>query len=219
MSVEIVENFSSQQLNGGGGGIVEPVNDDSSVASGSGLQQTTVSSSSSSSSSSSGSADQGGGDCYDTAFPSLPAAASNLPVGSAWSMGGGTESKLAIKRHQNVTEVVRVPVEERKEDKFGTENNRKCEEIASRVGVKVEMCCSKDQTLHIVISGTEEKVAEAKRAIVNELQTERDVKIKIPKEQHKFLIGKSGAILKGQSFLNFLFFSFKLPQNLVFGPI
>lgn len=131
---------------------------------------------------------------YNNAFPSLPAGNPN-----AFTVQSNMENKLSIKKHQMSKQVLRVPVEERKDKdmaSFGNETNKKCEEIAGRLGVKVELCCSKDQTLHIVISGAEEKVNEAKRAIVNELQTEREHKIKIPKDQHKFLIGKAGSILK-----------------------
>lgn len=134
---------------------------------------------------------------YDTVFPSLPAAPANLNSNSVWN---NSDHKLSIKRHQNTTQVFHVPVEERRykdvSNSFGNDTNKKCEEIASSKGVKVEICCSKDQSLHIVISGPEEKVVEAKRLIVNELQTERDFKMKIPRDQHKYLIGKAGSILK-----------------------
>jgi hypothetical protein len=188
MSVEI-ENYG--QMNGNGTGVGNDVL----------INQNDVGPSSSSSSSSSSGALGTGSNSndeisyYDTAFPSLPAASTNPTVGSAWS---NTENKLSIKRHLNTTQVFRVPIEERKykDVNFGNETNKRCEDIASKLGVKVELCCSKDQTLHIVISGLEEKVLEAKRAIVNELSTERDFKMKIPKEQHKFLIGKAGSILK-----------------------
>lgn len=128
---------------------------------------------------------------YETAFPSLPSAPVHL---SEWN---NTGHKLSIKPHLNTAQIFHVPFEERKrKDDFGNETNKKCEEIASRFGVKVEICQSKDQSLHIVISGSEDKVNDAKRSIIAELQTERDYKMKIPKDQHKFLIGKSGQILK-----------------------
>jgi len=135
---------------------------------------------------------------YDTVFPSLPSTGGNLTVSDAWN---NTDNKLSIRRHLTTTQVFHVPVEERKYKDMansfgGNETNKKCEDIANRLGVKVEICCSKDQSLHIVISGPEERVIEAKRTIINELQTERDTKIRVPKEQHKFLIGKAGAVLK-----------------------
>jgi len=131
---------------------------------------------------------------YNTVFPSLPSTGVSLTTSDAWN----TNSRLAIKKHFTTTQVFHVPVEERKykDVSFGNETNKKCEDIANRLGVKVEICCSKDQSLHIVISGTEEKVLEAKRTIINELQTERDHQLRVPKDQHKYLIGKNGSILK-----------------------
>ncbi|CAF0968591.1 unnamed protein product [Brachionus calyciflorus] len=133
---------------------------------------------------------------YDTIFPSLPSSGVAINPNSVWS---NQNDKLSIKRHLKTTQIFHVPFEERKHrdgsKSFGFDVNKKCEEIANRLGVKIEMCGSKDQSLHVVISGLEEKVVEAKRAIVTELQTERDFKLKVPKDQHKFLIGKNGAIL------------------------
>ena len=135
---------------------------------------------------------------YDTVFPSLPTTGVNLTASNAW---GNTENKLSIKRH-HTTQVFHVPVEERKYGNFGNETNKRCDEIANRLGVKVEICVSKDMALHIVISGPEEKVLEAKSAIVKEIQTETDQKIKVPRDQHKYLIGK-------QVIYDFLFLSGK----------
>lgn len=134
---------------------------------------------------------------YDDAFPSLPAAGggagASAALGSAW---GGSSAASANKK-QNTTQIIRVSADERRSnDSFGNETKKKYEEIASTHGVKIEMCHNKDQTLHVVISGREDRVNEAKRAIVNELKVETESKLKIPKEHHKFLIGKSGAILK-----------------------
>lgn len=127
---------------------------------------------------------------YDVVFPSLPSSGNNLMVTDVWN---NASSKLSIKKHLTSTQVFHVPVEERryKDVNFGgNETNKKSEEIAKKLGVKVEICCSKDQSLHIVISGNEEKVLEAKKLIISELQTVRDQKIRVPKEQHKYLIGK-----------------------------
>ena len=128
---------------------------------------------------------------YDVVFPSLPSTGNNLMVTDVWN---NASSKLSIKKHLTSTQVFHVPVEERryKDVNFGgNETNKKSEEIAKRLGVKVEICCSKDQSLHIVISGNEEKVLEAKKQIISELQQVRDQKIRVPKDQHKYLIGKT----------------------------
>lgn len=169
----------------------------------------TSSSSNHASSPATSSSSGGGGDAmvYDEAFPSLPTSGGGLGgagIGS-WSaspVGTSTsESKMHVRsRNQHTSQMIHLTPEERKSQPFGTETRKKCEEIAGTMGVKVEMYVNRDQTLHINISGNEDKVLEAKRAIVNELKVEVESKMKIPKDQHKFLIGKNGAILKGRFF-------------------
>ena len=134
---------------------------------------------------------------YESVFPSLPTAIGNLGnLAPSWP-NESNASKLQIKR-QLTTQVFQIPAEERRDaHSFGNEANRKCNDVAERYGVKVEICCSKDHSLHIVISGIEDKVFEAKRAIVGEIQTEKEFKYKVPKDLHKFIIGRSGAVLKG----------------------
>jgi len=135
---------------------------------------------------------------YDSVFPSLPNTGTNFTDNNVWN---NIDSKLTLSKRQNltVTQVFHVPVEERRYKdvaNFGNENSKKSHEIADRLGVKVEICCSKDSSLHIIVTGPEEKVIEAKRSIVNELVKEAEHQIRVPKEQHKFLIGKSGIVLR-----------------------
>lgn len=151
------------------------------------------------------SSSSGGGDAmvYDEAFPSLPSSGAGLGGAGIGSWPGGnssaSESKIVRSKLQHTSQMIHLTPEERKSQPFGPETRKKCEEIAGTMGVKVEMYVNRDQTLHINISGNEDKVLEAKRAIVNELKVEVESKMKIPKDQHKFLIGKNGAILKGRT--------------------
>jgi hypothetical protein len=132
---------------------------------------------------------------YDSVFPSLPVTIGNTNQATSWPHESGV-NKLQVKR-QTITQVFQIPVEERRDAQaFGNETNHRCETVAQRYGVKVEICCSKDQSLHIVISGNEDKVLEAKRAIISEIQTEKEFKYKVPKELHKFIIGRNGETLK-----------------------
>lgn len=133
---------------------------------------------------------------YERVFPSLPTAIGNLGnLAPSWP-NESNASKLQVKR-QVTTQVFQIPAEERRDaHSFGNEANRKCNDVAERFGVKVEICCSKDHSLHIVITGIEDKVFEAKRAIISEIQTEKEFKYKVPKDLHKFIIGRSGTVLK-----------------------
>lgn len=155
---------------------------------------------------------------YDEAFPSLPSSGTSLM--STWPVGGGAGAagnaeKLQIRKHAHTSQIIRLPPDERKSQLFGNDTRKKCDEIATKLDVKIEWSVTRDQTLHIVISGNEDRVLEAKRGIVNELKVEVESKIRIPKEQHKFLIGKNGSILKGRTFSRrrFLFSPFHRPQK------
>ncbi len=98
---------------------------------------------------------------YDSVFPSLPSTGTNFTDNNVWN---NIDSKVNMSKRSvlNTTQVFHVPVEERRykdvANSFGNETNKKCVEIADRLGVKVEICCSKDSSLHIVISGPEERV-------------------------------------------------------------
>ena len=147
----------------------------------------TAASNSSSSAASSSSEPEDNSFNYDTVFPSLPAPTSGpTAINSCLNFSSAVDSaasRLSVARRQQTTAVVHVTLAERKDVSFGggNETKKKCEDIATRRGVKVEICVSKDQSLHIVITGPEERVNEAKRQIASEMQTEHEVKIKIPK--------------------------------------
>lgn len=131
---------------------------------------------------------------YDSVFPSLPSTGANFTDNNVWN------SLTATRKNLTTTQVFHVSAEERKfkgvANSFGNESNKKCHEIADRLGIKVEICVSKDSSLHIVISGPEQKLSMGKRAIINELVKETEQQVRVPKEQHKFLIGKAGVVLQ-----------------------
>ena len=143
------------------------------VVNGEHIEPTGASSSSNHASSPATSSSSGGGDAmvYDEAFPSLPSSGGGLggagigswsasPVGTSSS---SSESKMHVRsRNQHTSQMIHLTPEERKSQPFGTETRKKCEEIAGTMGVKVEMYVNRDQTLHINISGNEDKVLEAK---------------------------------------------------------
>lgn len=139
---------------------------------------------------------------YEDVFPSLPTPPENFSNNNIWHQMNTAPVVRSSqqKRHLNTTQVFHVPVEERQyrgvSSSFGNETNKKCEDIANRLGVKVEISCSKDQSLHVVLSGAEERVLEAKRSIIHELQTTTSQQVRVPKEHHKFLIGTKGSVLK-----------------------
>ncbi|XP_077866398.1 vigilin-like, partial [Saccoglossus kowalevskii] len=60
----------------------------------------------------------------------------------------------------------------------------------------IEMSLSKDQSLTIMVTGKTDAVMQARRELLSKLQTQANVTLSIPKEHHRFILGKHGAKLK-----------------------
>lgn len=99
-----------------------------------------------------------------------------------------------------VSQVFHVPVEERKfdhSDKFGEgESKRTCQLITKETGAHIEISSSKNQSLTFLVTGKNLEVMEARRRILQTFQTQATRQMNIPKEYHKFLLGKQGQKLK-----------------------
>uniref|UniRef100_A0A8C3WNM8 Vigilin n=1 Tax=Catagonus wagneri TaxID=51154 RepID=A0A8C3WNM8_9CETA len=135
---------------------------------------------------------------YKDAFPPLPEKAACLentqePAG-AWS------SKIRPIKASVITQVFHVPLEERKYkdmNQFGEGEQAKiCLEIMQRTGAHLELSLAKDQGLSIMVSGKLDAVMKARKDIVARLQTQASATVAIPKEHHRFVIGKNGEKLQ-----------------------
>ncbi|XP_050471763.1 vigilin isoform X2 [Bombus huntii] len=133
---------------------------------------------------------------YDETFPVLPESASS------------SSGKLNIFSINNnlqlgritITQMFRVPGEERKfdhSDKFGErESIRTCKTIMKETNTIIEIATSKDQSLTFLITGKQNQVLEAKRRILTTFQTQASKQISIPKDHHRWILGKQGQRLK-----------------------
>ncbi|XP_037230700.1 LOW QUALITY PROTEIN: vigilin-like, partial [Falco rusticolus] len=97
-------------------------------------------------------------------------------------------------------QVFHVPLEERKYkdmNQFGEGEQAKiCLDIMQKTGAHLELSLAKDQGLSIVVSGKAEAVTKARKQIVARLQTQASATVAIPKEHHRFVIGKKGERLQ-----------------------
>uniref|UniRef100_A0A4W3IEM7 Vigilin n=1 Tax=Callorhinchus milii TaxID=7868 RepID=A0A4W3IEM7_CALMI len=134
---------------------------------------------------------------YKEAFPPLPekvvsVEAANEPAG-AWTKIRPLKSSL-------ITQVFHVPLEERKYkemNQFGEGEQAKiCLDIMQKTGAHLELSLAKDQGLSIMVSGKLEAVMKARKEIVAKLQTQASATVAIPKEHHRFVIGKNGEKLQ-----------------------
>lgn len=130
---------------------------------------------------------------YLEAFPPLPEKGapgdkSGEPVG-AWS-------KIRPIKSSVITQVFHVPLEERRykdNSQFGEgEEAKVCLDIMQKTGAHIELSLAKDQGLSIMVTGKLDSVMKARKEIVARLQTQASATVSIPKEHHRFVIGKNG---------------------------
>ncbi|XP_061189597.1 vigilin-like [Saccostrea echinata] len=139
---------------------------------------------------------------YTEVFPELPHA---HPVeGTQWPAKTPAAWKTNV-RPSKCTQVFTVPLEERRfkemnEHSFGdegqTEQAKICKDIMARHDVSIEISLSKDQSLTVVITGREQSVLKARREVLGKLQTQASDTVKIPREYHRFILGKNGKKLQ-----------------------
>lgn len=133
---------------------------------------------------------------YDETFPVLPESTSSS---SGQLNIFSLNNSLQLGRI-NITQMFRVPGEERKfdhSDKFGErESIRTCKTIMKETDTIIEIASSKDQSLTFLITGKQHQVLEAKRRILTTFQTQASKQISIPKDHHRWILGKQGQRLK-----------------------
>ncbi|XP_060775743.1 high density lipoprotein binding protein a isoform X1 [Neoarius graeffei] len=135
---------------------------------------------------------------YKDAFPPLPEKAASpegaMETGNAWT------SKIRPLKSSIITQVFHVPLEERKYkdmNQFGEGDQAKvCVDIMHKTGAHLELSMAKDQGLSIMVSGKLDAVMKARKEIVSRLQTQASANVAIPKEHHRFVIGKNGEKLQ-----------------------
>ncbi|XP_017771601.1 PREDICTED: vigilin [Nicrophorus vespilloides] len=145
---------------------------------------------------------------YDDLFPALPESAQSqggAGGGGNGMLGGGAGGWNAATRSLRVgtsviTQVFRVPFAERKldnSDKFGEgESLHSCGNIMKETGAHIEISAGKDQSLTFLVSGKHNEVLEARRKILSNFQTQASKNVSIPKEHHRWILGKKGDKLK-----------------------
>lgn len=96
-------------------------------------------------------------------------------------------------------QVFHVPFEERKldSDKFGEgESMRTCQSIMKDTGAHIEISSGKDKSLTFLVTGRTSEVLDARRKILIHYQTQASKQINIPKEHHRWILGKKGERLR-----------------------
>ncbi|XP_075906806.1 vigilin [Nelusetta ayraudi] len=135
---------------------------------------------------------------YLEAFPPLPE--KGAPGEKAAEQASAWGSKIRPIKASVITQVFHVPLEERRykdNSQFGEgEEAKVCLDIMQRTGAHIELSLAKDQGLSIMVTGKLDSVMKARKEIVARLQTQASATVAIPKEHHRFVIGKNGEKLQ-----------------------
>ncbi|XP_029381675.1 vigilin [Echeneis naucrates] len=135
---------------------------------------------------------------YLEAFPPLPE--KGTPGEKSGEPASAWGSKIRPIKASVITQVFHVPLEERRykdNSQFGEgEEAKVCLDIMQRTGAHIELSLAKDQGLSIMVTGKLDSVMKARKEIVARLQTQASATVAIPKEHHRFVIGKNGEKLQ-----------------------
>ncbi|KAJ0055554.1 hypothetical protein NL108_005379, partial [Boleophthalmus pectinirostris] len=135
---------------------------------------------------------------YLEAFPPLPE--KGTPGEKTGEQPSAWGSKIRPIKASVITQVFHVPLEERRykdNSQFGEgEEAKVCLDIMQRTGAHIELSLAKDQGLSIMVTGKLDSVMKARKEIVARLQTQASATVAIPKEHHRFVIGKNGEKLQ-----------------------
>lgn len=137
---------------------------------------------------------------YDDLFPALPESAPVAGQNSHPTTGWHQRNINMRVGSSVITQVFRVPFEERKLDhsqKFGEgESIQTCANIMKDTGAHIEISHGKDQSLTFLVTGKQNEVLGARRKILVHFQTQANKQISIPKEHHRWILGKKGERLR-----------------------
>ena len=78
----------------------------------------------------------------------------------------------------------------------GEDADKKLTIIQANCGAKIEMSSSEDSSLTFLITGRPDAVLRAKGEVLDVFQTQANATIHIPKEHHRFILGKDGMKLQ-----------------------
>lgn len=151
---------------------------------------------------------------YDELFPALPSSdggptvqgvvtsTTTAPSTGGWSNAARVTADSMTIPSSIITQVFHVPQEERAKidgnNQFGESATSSfiCTDITKKTGAHIEISSAKDHSLTFLVTGKRDAVTEARKMVLEKFQAQSRSSIKIPKEHHKFLLGKKGKKLQ-----------------------
>ncbi|RWS13999.1 vigilin-like protein [Dinothrombium tinctorium] len=132
---------------------------------------------------------------YDEIFPALPETDnSQSKVKDVEIKAEPWSQKMKVKS-SNVSQIFRISPHERRfretHAQFGDNTTKTCVDIMKQTSTHIETSSSRDGTISFLITGKEENVLQAKRMIASEFKAQDCALLSIPKQHHKFILGKN----------------------------
>eukprot|EP00047_Mylnosiga_fluctuans_P012927 m.28404 g.28404 ORF g.28404 m.28404 type:complete len:1218 (+) comp4552_c0_seq1:132-3785(+) len=128
---------------------------------------------------------------YDEAFPSLPELNETRKIAAEAQKATWASSAI---RPSQTTQVFTISYEELKEPEPMGKKQSIFKTIADDTNTTITRSVSKDKS--VTITGKVQNVQEARKVLLSSLQTQVTLEVAVPKELHRFIIGKEGKILK-----------------------
>uniref|UniRef100_A0A2P2HWJ6 Vigilin n=1 Tax=Hirondellea gigas TaxID=1518452 RepID=A0A2P2HWJ6_9CRUS len=148
---------------------------------------------------------------YDELFPALgpgltpsgvqnPSTATTADSGG-WSAAARNSNDAMRIQTSVITQVFHVRQEERAKidggNQFGeSASSSICTDITKRTNAHIEISSAKDHSLTFLVTGKPDAVAKARKLVLEKFLAQNRTTINIPKEHHKFLLGKKGKKLQ-----------------------
>jgi rRNA processing protein Krr1/Pno1 len=146
---------------------------------------------------------------YADAFPGLggtaPAAAKKpnwMNTKNKMSIGkpSGARAAPGSNNAANIVKTVTIPRSERrmKNDHVGQSEMRKnCADVSRKTSTKISYSVNKDESIHVIVQGKNSKAVDtACNQIKGQLAEQGMLEVQIPKQYHRFILGKQGAKLR-----------------------
>ncbi|RWS27624.1 vigilin-like protein [Leptotrombidium deliense] len=132
---------------------------------------------------------------YDEIFPALPDTDTNHSKIKDETVKPEPWSQKMKVRSTNITQIFRISPHERRYQQsfaqFGENTLKSCAEIMKKTSTHIETSNSKDGTVSFLITGKDENVLQAKKMIASEFKVQDSAMLAIPKQHHRFILGKN----------------------------
>ena len=141
---------------------------------------------------------------YGEAFPALGGGA---PIPGKEVVWGGANQRIKRIKPTATTITLKIPFEERRfrpghqmevigKGTSAEREKTECQKIMAETKTTIEYSQRRDGSIDVFISGKSTSIAEAKKNLLANLTQQGSIDVSIPRQHHRFVLGKGGEKLK-----------------------